>query len=80
MTEQRERWRVSIAENRVFPFDHLYQVTPPEDCGCAWLCRTLTAAMRLVDAFVWLQRHPEIDGVFDNPGYTKHLDHCRLGV
>lgn len=70
------QWRITVRrEEREFPFDHLYHLAPPEDCDCGWVCRTLPAAMKIVDAFVWLQRHPEIDGTFDSPAYRKHLDH-----
>lgn len=76
MSEEAPKWRITLQDPGPAPFCHPFKVQPPPTgCDCAWACRTLDAAMRIVDAFVWLERHREIDGCFDNRGYQRHLDH-----
>lgn len=54
-----KKWSITIfREPQSKPFDHQFQVTSPE--GRQWVARTLKAAVRLVDAEMFLATHPEL--------------------
>lgn len=72
-----DKWRITITDPGPWPKPHPFKVDPPTDCGCGWVSTTLAEALRVVDAFVWLERHPEFDGCFDGFDFREHLDHCR---
>lgn len=53
------KWRITMfREPQPKPFDHQFCVTAPE--GEQWVSRSLSAALRLVDARCYLAAHPEL--------------------
>ena len=70
------KWRITVrkSEERQFPFDHLFHLATPEGCSCGWVCRTIPAAMRLVDRAEFFLAHPELDlPKGDVGGHVRHL-------
>lgn len=53
------KWRITMfREPQPFPFDHPFEVTAPD--GEKWIARSLSAALRLVDARCFAALHPEL--------------------
>lgn len=74
-----ERWRIAVRkpEERQFPFDHAFTVRP-SGCGCAWVARSIPAAMHLIDRAQFFIAHPELDPPKGDVG--THVRHSRLTV
>jgi hypothetical protein len=52
-------WSITIfREPQPKPFDHKFRLAA-KGCDCAWVCRSLAAAMRLVDVSEFHITHPE---------------------
>lgn len=59
MSGEPKRWRITMfREPQPPPFDHPYEVAAPD--GEKWVARSLAAALRLVDARLFLAAHPEL--------------------
>lgn len=70
------RWTITVRtpKQRVFPFDHLLNLQAT-GCDCAWVCRSLDAAMALVDRAEFLVAHPELE--LPNGDVGAHVRHSR---
>jgi hypothetical protein len=74
MDDRLKRWTIAVrsAEERMFPFDHLFTLHAP-GCDCAWVARSITAAMALVDRAEFLIAHPELETPKGDVG--QHVRH-----
>ena len=71
-----DRWSITLrnAEERVFPFDHRFTLRAP-GCDCAWVARSIAAAMDIVDRAEFLIAHPELEPPKGDVG--QHVRHVR---
>jgi hypothetical protein len=70
------RWSITLrsAKQRVFPFDHQFELHAP-GCDCSWLARSIDAAIRLVDRAEFLIAHPELESPKGDVG--QHVRHVQ---
>ena len=79
------KWSISIGPAGPWRKPHRYQVLPPEECGCGWVCTDMDAAMRLVDLFTFARRYPDVFVLFiedemASASYRRHYEHLKLAM